>query len=165
MKEPQLTEKQLQALLRLKRHEQPPPGYFDDLLANIHRRQREELLRRPAWRIFVDRVRAFFASMDWNYAASMGAILLIGVGAIQMALPTKKSDSVAKQSSPLSPAHAGADVRPVSEPMITLQPGAPVFDIRKARRPASATPAGAQGPTRFVIEAQPSSYAPEQIRF
>ena len=37
----QLDENQLQALLRLKRHENPPPGYFDGLLDRVHRRQRE----------------------------------------------------------------------------------------------------------------------------
>ena len=46
-----MTEEQLTALLRIKRFEQPPPQYFDRLLENIHRRQREELLHRPLWRI------------------------------------------------------------------------------------------------------------------
>ena len=36
-------------LLRLKRYEQPPPGYFDDFLREFQRRQRAEALRRPAW--------------------------------------------------------------------------------------------------------------------
>ena len=39
MPDPQLTEKELQALLRLKRYEQPAPAYFDGLLKNVHRQQ------------------------------------------------------------------------------------------------------------------------------
>jgi len=87
MEERQLSEEQLQALLRLKRHEQPPPGYFDDLLHHVHRRQREDLLRRPAWRLFLDRLRGFFSSLDWNYAAAMGIVLMVGVVTIRLALP------------------------------------------------------------------------------
>ena len=47
----------LQRLLRLKRHEAPPPAYFEDFMAEFHRRQREELLRRPLWRLALDRSR------------------------------------------------------------------------------------------------------------
>ena len=91
MEDKQLNEQQLQALLRLKRYEQPPPGYFDDMLHALHRRQREELLRRPAWRLFLDRVGGFFTSLqrDWAYVGSMAAVLMIGVGMIQIALPKR----------------------------------------------------------------------------
>jgi hypothetical protein len=43
-------------LLRLKRYEKPPPGYFDDFLREFRRRQRVEALRRPRWAIFWDRI-------------------------------------------------------------------------------------------------------------
>jgi hypothetical protein len=37
---------QVGRLLRLKRYEQPPPGYFENFLQEFRRRQRDELLRR-----------------------------------------------------------------------------------------------------------------------
>ena len=47
-----LDEQQLQQLLKLKRFEQPPPGYFDAALQEFHRRQRAELLRQSALKIW-----------------------------------------------------------------------------------------------------------------
>lgn len=58
-----LDEQDLQKLLRLKRLEQPPPGYFDRALNEFHRRQREELLRRSAVQIWFDR----FVSGLWSF--------------------------------------------------------------------------------------------------
>ena len=58
-----LDEKQLQKLIRIKRFEQPPPGYFDRALIEFHRRQREELLRRSATSIWWER----FTSSLWNF--------------------------------------------------------------------------------------------------
>ncbi|HEY0790629.1 MAG TPA: hypothetical protein VGD78_06150 [Chthoniobacterales bacterium] len=50
-----LDEPQLQQLLKLKRFEQPPPGYFDDALQEFHRRQRADLLRQSALKIWWER--------------------------------------------------------------------------------------------------------------
>ena len=57
-----LDEQQLQKLLRIKRFEQPPPGYFDRALIEFHRRQREELLRRSSTMVLWER----FISGLWN---------------------------------------------------------------------------------------------------
>jgi|ERR1700730_4286456 hypothetical protein len=64
-----LDEQDLQKLLRLKRLEQPPPGYFDRALNEFHRRQREELLRHSAGQIWFDRlVSRFWSFRVPNYA-------------------------------------------------------------------------------------------------
>jgi hypothetical protein len=163
-----LSETQLKALLRLKRHEQPPPGYFDDLLDSVHRRQREELLRQPAWQIALERVRAFFAPVrvDWAHAASMAVLLLVGIAAIRVALPERTS---------VSPHFAGG-VEPVAGqrlasasqtgPIITLEPR----DVAGLTAPSegrlrSQMQADPDAPTRFIIDTQPVSYETKQFRF
>lgn len=164
-----LDETQLQALLRLKRFEQPPSGYFDGLLSQVHRRQREELLHRPAWRIAVDRVRAFFAPLhiDWAHTASMAALLVVGIAAIRVALPERiagrgqfadNTDAIAGTR------NAGASK---TEPVFTLQPrsAAALAADASQRSPKSFAPAESDGPTRFIIDTQPVSYEAKQIRF
>jgi hypothetical protein len=160
-----LDETQLQILLRLKRHEQPPPGYFEELLHSVHRRQREELLRRPAWHIAMERVRAFFAPMrvDWAHAASMAALLVVGIAVIRVALPDRVTESAqfAGNSEPVE------GQRLVSEPMLTLEPrglaGVAVGVDRRA--PRSQAPSDPDAPTRFIIDTQPVSYETKQFRF
>ncbi len=155
-----LNETQLQALLRLKRHEQPPPGYFDNLLDRVHRRQREELLRRPAWQIALERIRAFFAPlrMDWRHAGSMAALLVAGVFAIRIAIPDRAAgpshvaQAIAHSSIPISE----------SEPLITLQPGKAPSLVSNANRRIQHDP---DAPVRFIIDTQPASYETTQIRF
>jgi hypothetical protein len=160
-----LDETQLQALLRLKRHEQPPPGYFDELLHSVHRRQREELLRRPAWQIALERVRAFFAPMkvDWAHAGSMAALLVVGIAAIRVALPDRVSEAPRFAFNET----AAAGQRLVSEPMLTLEPRSVAgltadADRRSSRNQFTTDP---DAPTRFIIDTQPVSYETKQFRF
>ena len=149
MADKQLTEKQLQALLRLKRYEQPPPGYFDDLLSNIQKRQREEMLRRPAWRLALERVKTCFQSLrvDWRYAGTMAGVLLTGIGLIQLAMPRHQT----------VPVVAVTPTAAVKTMPVQLTP--PLQRVVVPARP------GSQPPPQFVGGALPASYEPTQIRF
>ena len=50
---------EIRKLLRLKRYEQPPPGYFENFLHEFHRRRHDELVGQPLWRICFERARDF----------------------------------------------------------------------------------------------------------
>jgi hypothetical protein len=54
-----LGEDEIERLFRLKRYEQPPADYFENFLSEFRRRQRDELLRQPVWRICFDRAHGF----------------------------------------------------------------------------------------------------------
>jgi hypothetical protein len=74
-----LDEQQVQQLLRLKRFEQPPPGYFDQALQEFHRRQRAELLRRSALRIWWERTASGLFSLRVPTYAYGGAFAVFCV--------------------------------------------------------------------------------------
>src|SRR6186997_3403250 len=87
-----MTEEQLTALLRLKRYEQPPPAYFERLLDDIHRRQRTELLRRPLWRIAVERAQTFFSEHSMgglSFSGAMATLLVVGLTTIGLLTPAQ----------------------------------------------------------------------------
>ena len=164
-----LDETQLQALLRLKRFEQPPPRYFDDLLSHVHRRQREELLRRPAWHIALERARAFFAPLrvDWAHAASMAVLLVLGIAAVRMALPDRVSQSPQFANNADSVAGQRFPAALQTESFLTLEPRALAGLTVAADKRISRNQVLADGntPTRFIIGTQPVSYETKQIRF
>jgi len=75
-----LDETDIQKLLRLKRHEQPPAGYYEKFLRDFQRRQRTEMLRQPVWRIALERMGAFFSDHSMGRAAygmATAAVLLV----------------------------------------------------------------------------------------
>ncbi len=73
-------DRDIATLLRLKKFEQPPPGYFDDFLHEFHRRQRDALLRQPLWRICLERAHDFMFKLNvpslTSYPAAATALLI-----------------------------------------------------------------------------------------
>src|SRR5438046_10652052 len=67
-------------LLRVKKYEQPPAGYFEKFLHEFHRRQRDELLRQPLWKIALGRAQDFMMSLNVarlaSYQVAVTAVLL-----------------------------------------------------------------------------------------
>lgn len=76
----QFNDEEIGQLLRLKRHEQPPPGYFDNFLHEFHRRQRAELLRQPLWKIALQRAHDFMFQLNvpalTSYPAAATALVI-----------------------------------------------------------------------------------------
>lgn len=80
----------IEKLIRLKRFEQPPEGYFDDFLLEFQSRQRSELLKRSAHSLFFERLGTYFSGFSkrqWVYAGSaayaavtIGFFLIAGSG-------------------------------------------------------------------------------------
>ena len=60
----ELNDNEIAKLLRLKRYEQPPTAYFDNFLHEFHRRQRDDLLREPLWRICLNRAQDFMLRLN-----------------------------------------------------------------------------------------------------
>ena len=100
-------------LLRLKRYERPPQGYFENFLHEFHRRQRDELLRQPIWSVCTDRVRDFIfrhnvrplAYYPVGVAAMVTCVAVISIWIYQQPDTTQ----LAVQSSPIPSAPANTD--------------------------------------------------------
>jgi hypothetical protein len=173
-------QQKLSALLRLKRYEQPPPGYFDKLLQDVHRRQRADLLHRPAWKLWLERVGTFFSehSMGYGtYAGAATAVVVVGLAIFGSTFSGKPGGQSA------GPALAAAQVKPVdlrsgravTESLISLdgerivmasmpEIESPVANARLFPAPITrGTIAGRQ--PRYVIDAQPVSYEATPVSF
>ena len=154
-----MTEERLTALLRIKRFEQPPPQYFGGLLENIHRRQREELLLRPLWRIAVERVQTFFSEHSMgnvSYAGAMAAALVVGAGAIAVMMPGEIEKQSLVAASPPGQQKTGS--------LVTLQSRQSIALALPAAFETQLSPAGRTQfakDRRYIIDARPASYEPE----
>ena len=64
----------VQQLIALKRHEHPDDTYFEELLEEFHRRQRQDLLNRSSRSLFVERLGTWFSGTSkWSYVMGAGA--------------------------------------------------------------------------------------------
>ena len=155
----QLDEKDIGTLLRLKRHEQPPPGYFDDFLHEFHRRQRAELLRQPAWKVALQRVHDFMFELNVPALGSSRAAfaaVLICAAALSLKVyqaPDAGDSSLTAQHSPAMRT-TGDSAWSLSTPVSTRELDLPTF-----RTPTqSAKTHGSTATPRYVLDSTPVSY-------
>src|SRR5436305_15270455 len=101
----EFNDNEIARLLRLKRYEQPPPGYFDNFLHEFHRRQRDELIRQPLWRICLERAHNFMLQLDvrslTSYPAAVAAFLVCAAVISLKIYQQPDSPRVARQSPPV----------------------------------------------------------------
>ena len=113
----------LARLLRLKRYERPPPGYFENFLHEFRRRrQRDELLRRPLWRMCFESARDFALRLDvrpWVFASAAAVFACAAV--ISLTIDRQPDTTqLAVQASPIPSA------LPITEKQLDFAP--PVFN-------------------------------------
>jgi hypothetical protein len=152
-------EKEIAALLRLKRYEQPPPGYFENFLHEFHRRQRDELLRKPLWRISLERAHDFMLRLNvpalGSYPAAVTAAL---VCAALISLKVSQTPQPVRISAHGGPA-LSAPVNATSELTLGSPVATHVFSTQSLRRlDERARTHRAAGPPRYVLDSVPVSY-------
>ena len=161
----------LQRLLRLKRYEAPPPDYFEDFLIEFHRRQRAELLRRPLWRLALDRLEGalpVFSPTRHAYAGACAAAVAATVLASTHILTGGPAGTVAASNAPTVPVEVESFHAPLSGRTVAVNP--PRINILTSRpslrlspeldfnRPRPAAVSYASSRPRYVLDTQPVSY-------
>jgi len=164
----------IQKLLRLKRHEQPPPEYFEDFLREFHCRQREELLRQPLWRIALERMQAFFGELTVPrvaYAGATAAVLVsAGIASYNILNPVGESHRIASLGATTTTGLRGAEMAQVRQ-VSAASPSSrsalawnhQQFQMLQADvsiLKAATQSNGSVGTPRYVIDTRPVSYEP-----
>jgi hypothetical protein len=156
----EFNDSEIARLLRLKRYEQPPPGYFENFLHEFHRRQRDELLRQPLWRICLERAHSFMLRLDVpalaSYPAAVTAVLVCAAIISLKIYQQPETARVALQSPPALSVPANAEgewnlASPVAAQILRTQPARGFHESAQTHRAA---------PPRYVLDSVPVSYEP-----
>ncbi|MGI8891343.1 MAG: hypothetical protein ACR2G0_11250 [Chthoniobacterales bacterium] len=158
-------------LLRLKKFEQPPPGYFEDFLHEFHRRQRDELLREPIWSVLWQRLSASLFRFNLpsltSYPAAVAALLICAavvslkvyqapqsseIAMVETSAPISAHESVLDQIS----AERVADNFTLTSPLPSRSLGP---DLSRQMNDSAYTHR-ASTPPRYVLDRLPVSYEP-----
>jgi hypothetical protein len=157
----EFNDNEIATLLRLKRYEQPPPGYFENFLHEFHRRQRDELLRQPIWRICWERTHDFIFRLDVrslaSYPAAVAAVLVCAAVISLKIYQEPQTTDVALQGPPAlsEPVNTESEwtlASPVATRIFRTQP-------HRSFDQGIQTHFGSRGiPPRYVLDSVPVSY-------
>jgi hypothetical protein len=156
----EFNDSEIARLLRLKRYEQPPPGYFENFLHEFHRRQRDELLRQPLWRICLERAHTLMLQLNvrtlTSYPAAVTAVLVCAAIISLKIYQQPETPRVALQSPPALSMPTAAEgewnlASPVATQIFRTQPVRSFHESAQTHRAA---------PPRYVLDSVPVSYEP-----
>ena len=154
----------LQKLLRLKKYETPSPEYFEGFLKDFHRRQRQEIVKLPIWRIAWDRVTASFVPGEvprFAYATACAAVLFVTVFASNkmVSRPTGSDLTVVNPRSTSQLASSDFNFRLNNRKPQNLLNGASFASARdlRSREQGGLNSEQSRSP-RYVLDARPVSY-------
>jgi len=157
----EFNDNEIATLLRLKKHEQPPPGYFDNFLHEFHRRQRDELLREPLWKIFLQRAQDFMFRLNVSALTSypVAATAVLACAAIisfKIYQGPVTNTNVALQDRPAFTTPANVDEEwTLASPVATRVTAQP---IRRLNDSANTHSRNGGTPPRYVLDSVPVSY-------
>ncbi|MDQ3116619.1 MAG: hypothetical protein M3Q86_08445 [Verrucomicrobiota bacterium] len=163
-------ENDIGTLLRLKKYEQPPPGYFENFLHEFHRRQRDELLRQPVWSVMWQRLSdslfRFNIPSLTSYPSAVAAVLVCAaVVSLKIYQAPQATDLAMVESAALT-SHRSVidqmstervpDVFTLSSPLSSRSLGP---DLSRQVNESAYTHR-ASTPPRYVLDRLPVSYEP-----
>jgi hypothetical protein len=157
----EFNDNEIARLLRLKRYEQPPAGYFENFLHEFHRRQRDELLRQPLWRICLERAHNFMLQLDIRSLVSFPtAVAAVLVCAAVISLKVSQQPETARVAIQ-SPPTLSMPVATTEEEWDLASPVAPhIFRMQPVRSFYENAQTHRAAPPRYVLDSVPVSYEP-----
>ena len=158
-------------LLRVKRYEQPPPGYFENFLHEFHRRQRDELLRQPIWSVVWQRIsdslfRLNIPSLTSMPAAALAVLICAAVITFKVSQAPPESNVAMAEAGPAIAAQQPSVIEQLSAQRVAdnFTLSAPIRvrslgpDLSRQVNESAYTHRAA--PPRYVLDRLPVSYEP-----
>ncbi len=160
----QLNDEELGKLLRLKKFEQPPAEYFESFLHEFHRRQRDELLRQPVWRIALQRAQDFMFRLNvtslGSYPAAVAAVLVCAAVLSVKVYQTPETAAVASAAMQTPAAVVASPLNDDATWSLSAAPSTRYYGASLAHnvKQNSRTHRTTAVPPRYVLDSTPVSY-------
>lgn len=137
-----MNDESMHHIIRLKRYEQPPEGYYENFLREFHHRQRAEFLKPPLTTMLMERISSFLSEFRvpaFAYAGATAIAVLAGVAILKQA--PQSTPTISYTASYSQPPVTIDKLQPVSLRIGTPdQPQPPLF------------------PPSFLLQARPASH-------